>query len=293
MSNQSRVVLIGNGFDLHHGLESSYWHYKEWLKGTHPDLLRKLECYIDVSGEWWNDFERNLAEFDIMKIIKECPHVYPTHDFRFPPALAYSSNWFFDALRKDLTDSFVEWVKTITRKEPFGRIDLPEAKLYLSFNYTDTLERTYGIYEERILYLHGKALRGDKLIFGHNKSHFEIERDYMRKHGLREIESFNDTGPVISDEEYELSQKVSFLDKFPYAQIVKYSDILQPAIKSSCEIVSFGLSFSAADSQYLEWIVDQNSNLRWNVSWHSSEDKEKQEAFFHQMGITDYSFFEL
>ena len=114
MEDHKRIVLIGNGFDLYHGIKSSYWHYKEWLKKRHPELLQKLERYIDVRGEWWNDFERNLAKFDIFKLIKDCPRVYPPSDPRFPPTPSYPAKWFFNELRKEITDSFIEWVKTLS-----------------------------------------------------------------------------------------------------------------------------------------------------------------------------------
>ena len=292
MVGESRIVIIGNGFDLHHGLESSYWHYKEWLKIAHPELLQKLERHIDVDGEWWNDFERNLAAFDIQKLIKECPRVYPRRDPRFPPSPSYPANGFFNQLRKEITNSFVEWVNTLSFKNLRGCVELPEATLYISFNYTETLEQVYGVPEDRILYIHGKALRGDKLIFGHSKSDSEIEQVYMQKHDLREMETFFDTGPVITDEEEQLALYISFFDKLPYTQIVRYSNVLMPALNSSNEVICFGLSFSDVDFQYLEWIAEQKPNLHWRASWHNNEDQEREESFFHQMGITDYTLFE-
>lgn len=46
--------------------------------------------------------------------------------------------------------------------------------LYLSFNYTDTLEHVYGIPRDQILYIHGKAGENSNLIVGHgDKSTFE------------------------------------------------------------------------------------------------------------------------
>lgn len=290
--NNKRIVIIGNGFDLHHNIACSYWHYKEWLKISHPDLLKKLERYIDVSGDWWNDFERNLAKFDIRKMIKECPRVYPPQAPRFPPSITYPANWFFDEIRSEITVSFTELVKSLSWVDTYQKVDLPDATLYISFNYTDTLERVYGIPEERILYIHGKAIRGDKLIFGHSKSHYEIEQDYKQKHGLREIESIFDMGLVISGEERQLAMYVSFLDKFPYTQLVSYSNVLMPAVKSSDEIVSYGLSFSEVDFLYMEWIAEHKNNLKWRVSWHKQDDKEREETFFRQMGIKDYSLFE-
>lgn len=285
------LVIVGNGFDLHHGLKSSYWHYKDWLTIEHPELFEQLNRYIDTSGDWWNDFEKNLARFDIMKIIREVPRVYPPRDPRFPPSFISPAESFFKGLREQISDSFQEWVQTISLDGYRERIDLPAAGLFISFNYTDTLERVYGIPEQFILYIHGKALRGDKLVFGHSKSHYEIERDYMQKHGLREIESFFDTGPVMTDEEYQLAMNVSFLDKSPYTQIVANSWILMPAVHGANMVTSYGMSFSESDFQYLEWIVEQNPNLMWRVSWHTQEDRERIDSFFKQVGVKKYSTF--
>lgn len=287
-----RIVIIGNGFDRHHRCQSSYAHYKDWLENNNPSLLSELENYINVGGEWWNEFERNLAEFDIRKVIEECPREDFTLDPRALPPFVGVVSGFFCGLRDRIAESFVEWVKTLSVEPLNGVIDLPEASLYLSFNYTDTLERIYGIPEERILYIHGKASRGDKLVFGHNKSPFEIERDHMRKYGLKEIERFYDTANVITEEEYQLALRISFLDKSPYTQIVAFSEILTPAIKASKEIISYGLSFSEVDSQYLEWIADQNPGMTWKVGWHTEDDKAREESFFAQMGVEAYELFE-
>ena len=290
-SRTHNLVIVGNGFDLHHGIKTSYSHYKDWLTIVHPDLFEQLNRYIDTSGDWWNDFEGNLARFDIMKIIKEVPRVYPPRDPRFPPSFYSPAESFFKRLREQITASFQEWVQTISLDKARKMMDLSAAGLYISFNYTDTLERVYCIPEEQILYIHGKALRGDKLFFGHSKSHYEIERDYMQKHGLREVESFFDNGPVITDEEYQLALNVSFFDKFPYTQIVAYSRLLMPAVRAAGTVISYGLSFSESDFQYLEWIVEQNPNLMWKVSWHTEEDKNKIDSFFKQVGIKTYSTF--
>ena len=40
--------------------------------------------------------------------------------------------------------------------------------MFLNFNYTDTLEKVYGIPASNILYIHGNALRGNNLILGHH-----------------------------------------------------------------------------------------------------------------------------
>ena len=45
------LFIIGNGFDIHYGINSRYSDYREWLKGYDFDLYNKL-CllYVIVSA---------------------------------------------------------------------------------------------------------------------------------------------------------------------------------------------------------------------------------------------------
>ena len=54
-----RLYIIGNGFDLHHGLKSRYWDFKLYLENKDKDLLEKLEEYFS-SDSLWSDFEGTL-----------------------------------------------------------------------------------------------------------------------------------------------------------------------------------------------------------------------------------------
>ena len=170
---ENDIVIVGNGFDVNHGLPSSYANFKEWLKNNDINLFDFLNTYIDVKGNWWNDFERSPSEFDIPKLIRETP--LEKRDSKLPPSFSHPASWRLDSVRDAISLKFTEWVKTLDGVEINKKIDLPEACLYISFNYTDTLERVYRIEENKIIYIHGKASRGDKLIYGHGKSQFELE----------------------------------------------------------------------------------------------------------------------
>lgn len=80
---------------------------------------------------------------------------------------------------------FSDWIcglKTLT--EPIvSPMIINNNSLFLNFNYTDTLEKTYNICSENILYIHGKALNGDRLIIGHNdNSYFAIKKNHCFHH---------------------------------------------------------------------------------------------------------------
>lgn len=143
--NSGNIVIVGNGFDVHHGLPSSYANFKIWLSTNDKELHDFLERYIDVAGDWWNDFERSLSEIDVPKLIGETPLEKRPIASRLPPSFSHPASWRLDSVRKAISLKFTVWVKTLDSVEIKKRIELPEARLYISFNYTDTLERVYGI----------------------------------------------------------------------------------------------------------------------------------------------------
>ena len=290
--SEETLVIIGNGFDVGHGLPSKFSDFKDWMRKNNASLYETLNRYMDISGDWWNDFEGNLAEFNVPKIVNEAPRDSSPRDRKYPPSLTYPASDYFRSLRKLISDSFVEWASSLTCESAKPFVELPLADLYVSFNYTDTLERLYGIPEEKILYIHGKALRGDDIIFGHGKNHFELEHDVKEKYGLYESNDFYVPG-TYGDAEYQLTIEISFFDKFPYTQLVKYDSILAPAVARATMIWVYGFSFSDVDFQYIEWMVDHNPNLNWKVSWHNEIDKKQILKTFRALGVRDYEVFQV
>ena len=82
------LYIIGNGFDIHHGIKSHYSDYREWLKEYDFDLYDKLcRLYdsIDEDDGWWNSFEQHLSaiSFDyINKMYQDYSPIYGSEDFR-------------------------------------------------------------------------------------------------------------------------------------------------------------------------------------------------------------------
>ena len=57
------LYIIGNGFDLHHGVASSYASFCKWLKKHDFELydLYETVCSYDAL---WSDFETSMAYVD-------------------------------------------------------------------------------------------------------------------------------------------------------------------------------------------------------------------------------------
>lgn len=78
----------------------------------------------------------------------------------------FSLGMMFDAFHQ----VFEDWANDIDNNVPpipnlshFGGGDS-----YLSFNYTDTLEKVYGVPRDRINYIHGRRNSNDEIIVGHH-----------------------------------------------------------------------------------------------------------------------------
>lgn len=54
------LYIIGNGFDRHHGIESSYTHFRDWLRVNNP-LLYDIYSHVCSYDALWSDFENGMA----------------------------------------------------------------------------------------------------------------------------------------------------------------------------------------------------------------------------------------
>ena len=65
MDNLRHLYIIGNGFDLHHKIDSSYHDFKKWLQTHYREFYEEFIDVSDCNSNWWNDFERNIGNLDM------------------------------------------------------------------------------------------------------------------------------------------------------------------------------------------------------------------------------------
>ena len=68
----------------------------------------------------------------------------------------------------EFIEAFTEWVNSIDITVADKVLDLPSCSKYLTFNYTETLEKIYGIPQLNILHIHGSRLSENNYIIGHD-----------------------------------------------------------------------------------------------------------------------------
>ena len=145
-----RLIIIGNGFDRAHNLPTSYSHFMNQLTEEHAGFYKTICQYIPEDS-LWASFEEALSELDDEQLQddnscyllgygdenwRDSAH----HDFQYmiQEALSFAA---------DIPQYFSEWIRSIDicvlPIMPEHIVD--KSNLYLSFNYTDTLEKVYNI----------------------------------------------------------------------------------------------------------------------------------------------------
>lgn len=210
----NNLIIIGNGFDLAHGLETSYRDFMSYLVDNHckdrtfcseifklHDEIDSFDKLIEMSlNDTTNSFHDGILDSCInIRIVK----IILTHFCKY--------NWsdleqiYFDELKKvsanqsyyyhsvkDLNEDF-EILKgylkkylltqqskgrTIEAYEYFFSKILNPNSVILNFNYTDTIERLYeaSTLKNTILHIHGKLNDPvNPVIFGYAADYKEIK----------------------------------------------------------------------------------------------------------------------
>ena len=172
--------IVGNGFDLAHGIASSYADFKDyaWKHGDQYQIGLLETCYPDVNpknGELylWSDLERALGNLDFQAAFEASTddiQLEDGHEGRYiaqmEDAPEFLLGMMFDAFHR----VFEDWVNDIDNNvDPIPHLfHFGGGDNYLSFNYTDTLEKVYGVPRNRINYIHGRRNSNDEIIVGHH-----------------------------------------------------------------------------------------------------------------------------
>jgi hypothetical protein len=173
------LYIMGNGFDLHHGVASKYSDFKVYLAKHDRNLLYALENLYDCE-DIWADFEKNLLTISRETFVEYISPFLPANevdddDFTYAE-LFFSQDHageLVDRLTENLRRRFHQWIKTLKIPKRYypGIIQVDSNALFLSFNYTDFIETAYRVPPHQICYLHGnKSNKIGSIILGHGES---------------------------------------------------------------------------------------------------------------------------
>ncbi|MDF2649960.1 MAG: hypothetical protein K0Q73_5765 [Paenibacillus sp.] len=276
------LFIIGNGFDLAHGMQTSYEDFHQYLKEEYPDasfdgcapeaqmmpdgdmsyddidvvgFLMEVITNAEPKGEKWSDLETSLGYLDLDEYLdnwfdeedddNDWHKVYRNEDL---------SNNLVGAVLK-ISDYFAEWIDTIdiddvSPKSDFEKLIDNGKDLFLTFNYTNTLVALYEA--KNVCHIHGK--QGSELLFGHGND-TDYTEEYMGRHvgsedsrqGMQEQLRKNTTEAIRVNQDFFNSIRTISVDK----------------------VYSFGFSFSEVDEIYIREISRRLPNA--DVTWYLND----------------------
>jgi UDP-2,3-diacylglucosamine pyrophosphatase LpxH len=194
--DNTTLYIIGNGFDLFHGIRSNYFAFRDYVKKNNKKLYHDVLFFFDCI-DLWGDFEANLASLSRDKIMQQVDLMleinmttYDEDDDNFSYADYFSSielgTEVIERVTGELMSCFRKWIGMLdpgNRKLETCERLLDRNASYINFNYTEFLESLYGISKEQILYIHGdRRDKKKKLILGHGKTSEQIFDEWYDVH---------------------------------------------------------------------------------------------------------------
>lgn len=279
-----RLFIIGNGFDIAHGLPTRYVDFRKFLEKSDFSFFERIfEIYrysfkrkihpvthevLNLNGNkdeydlLWKDFEFNMREVNEDLIFDE-------YEFELEYETEYDDQ-IKENIERDILETFYEiyehlqskldeWISSIditnlTKKSSL--INNENYDLYLNFNYTRVLEEVYGI-EEEICHIHGEVGK-TPLIMGHNNKDkingLKRELDYYRTRNII-VSNENELEEGMDEyEEYEELEETNneFTERIKCEELLKY---YQETYKAPSYYIEENYSFFESISDVEEILI--------------------------------------
>ncbi|MBL7921697.1 MAG: bacteriophage abortive infection AbiH family protein [Bacteroidia bacterium] len=306
------LYIIGNGFDRYHGLVTSYQAFAFFLQDNYSDIYDNIIKYYGLKDidrdededHWdpeWAVFEKAMADLNSEEILDEFT------DYLANPANDDFSDGDWDTYRIEiqgvvdnltinLFKAFKEFILQVEFPDDTEntKLHLEIKSLYLTFNYTDTLEKYYGISKDRILYIHKSAHAKDEtLILGHGVDPQSfIPEEPKPPEGLNEEDLMN--WQEQQADNFELSFEMGKDELLTYfSKSFKHTDNIInenigffKKINHIENIIVLGHSLSDVDMPYIKKVYESiQKNATWAVSYHRDEDKEVFKETLVNLGV--------
>lgn len=319
-----KLVICGNGMDLHLGFRTSYQEYKRFLteakfiQGQSAiSIIEGSKFFVSRDADCWSDLEKSL-KFDAEKYVEGLIFAYdrdiePYDEVKSreqieaanqfeknnPETIAFdfTNRWFFEWIGKE----FYSKVEQIKLSYDGILKSLFDAEcIFVNFNYTPSLESIFEIDEGRILYIHNRFpvkstvpftsedLINEIIESGKKKFQFGSTENRLEEWDEKlSLVSLKSKGKLLDRKNIE--EKVhSIYRSFSKNLIDNYENLenFVPADKVE-EVVVIGHSFMGVDELYYrDVLVPMLKDSKWTFFCHGSRDTAH--AFVDKYNISEY-----
>ena len=259
------LFIIGNGFDIHHGVLSKYMHFCCWLNlHGHEAFVNDMERIFPKLDRrhisLWNNFEDALGDYDLHDLYTR---MHTLNNDSFNP-----NRWYQEARKEigrtveQIRPMMKEWATHINIENVKPELQLSKESYYLTFNYTKILENVYGIPPQNICHIHG-SVDDEELVTG-----FDRTKDPDDHDAPTDEEMYVERGYLMA---------LNKLDKYQNNPVRKNIDL---PLKDISRIILIGHSLGEIDLPYLHFVRNHACpQAHWHFSKHGEWDEKQIQHF--------------
>ncbi len=295
-SSSSTLYVIGNGFDLMHGVKSSYYDFGKSLKRN--DYLRDALEIALTPDDIWADFEESLGKINLDPMASrylvdmwlESMGFYDDEDSaaNFYAAVDAAATP-IEAIATDLPPAFRRWVNRLklgTNDRPLEALINPRGKA-LSFNYTEFIQSLYHV--DEVCYIHGcRVNKHEKLILGHRPD-AEIW-PLSEKH--REPRSYRQAAIDVAQDNVlrVIGECDEDLTKDSREIIEEHHEFFE-SLSETTQVVVIGHSLSPVDWDYFKEVHRAVPKASWFFGLHDLKDLNNVQNLTKGLNLDSYRVF--
>ena len=289
------LIVVGNGFDIWQGLHTGAEDFDRYFRQHQSEILKKLNILpieskdenghvkyltaldmiygastgdFEIYSDFWYEFEEALGKIDDGTIIR----FLGTKPSDIEDIRRYTTNsW------RILKYVVPHWIQTVSIPKTPVPLSFPSTCLFLTFNYTQTLENRLHIDECNIYHIHGSVKYPNSIIFGHNNCPQKPQDFDIRVFGG----SFK-AGHYLLELLHKTDKKIA-------ARIRDYKKYLHNyhyLLREIRNIYIVGHSLGKIDVDYFKFLRKSVCpNTKWHISYFSEEDKDRAIRLMHHLKI--------
>lgn len=303
------LYIIGNGFDIFHGLNTRYTSFGIFLKDKYyklydyfikyfglPDLDENNED--DLYDPLWSQFEAELANLNIEEVLidhEEFAANPMSDDFS-------EGDWdtiavMVDEIRESLTTqmltAFKEFINKVEYVENQRLLNLERNALFLSFNYTNTLSKYYKVERTQICFIHNKADESSPLVLGHAFDPSQLKENDPRPPQDLSEEELGEWYDRMAEMDLSIEKGKTQLSKYfkqsyksAESNIATHIDFFN-SLENISKIFVLGHSLADVDQPYFKKIVEMTNLPEWIVSYYNINEQDQRRQILKDIGVKE------
>lgn len=310
------IYILGNGFDLAHGLQTSYkdfiyFIYNKYVKNITKNNFEKdflkiiysidinmteveyiedknnmgiinpsyavkwfiaLFNYIDDSKEeYWSKLEEALGLIEYSQIIDQYDFFDTEENLSFLNAYYDSLTYKWPDVAGFIKVCLREWIESLSKVkcvfEKFSKDIMVGENLFVTFNYTLTLEENYNIDSMKIIHIHGK--KGDsEYIFGHGK---EVK------------ENWDSSTPYVQDNINSVDK--IFKKDIQDSKLEEFLSGFKSVLNEDITIRVIGFSFGDVDENYIKKLCNLFPSAKWILNEYKKKENDYATKLIENFGV--------